>query len=50
VAVSGTVTLEAAFYGVPMVIVYRVSRLAYDLARGGFIKSESVGFIPVTDY
>jgi lipid-A-disaccharide synthase len=29
VAVSGTVTLEAAHFGVPMVIFYRASRLAY---------------------
>ena len=28
-AVSGTVTLEVAHYGVPMVVLYRVSRLVY---------------------
>ena len=33
VAVSGTVTLEAAYFGVPMVIFYRVNRLAYGLGR-----------------
>ena len=31
VAVSGTVTLEAAHFGVPMVIVYRANRTAYRL-------------------
>jgi lipid-A-disaccharide synthase len=31
VAVSGTVTLEVAHFGVPMVVVFRVSRLAYNL-------------------
>lgn len=33
VAASGTVTLEAAIHGVPMVIIYRVSSLSYWLAR-----------------
>jgi lipid-A-disaccharide synthase len=33
IAASGTVTLEAAIAGVPMVIVYKVSRLSYLLAR-----------------
>jgi lipid-A-disaccharide synthase len=32
-AVSGTVTLEAALAGVPMVIVYRVSPLSYRLGK-----------------
>jgi len=31
VAVSGTVTMEAAYFGVPMVILYRVSLLGYKL-------------------
>jgi lipid-A-disaccharide synthase len=30
---SGTATLEAACYGVPMVVVYRLSRLSYTVAR-----------------
>jgi lipid-A-disaccharide synthase len=30
---SGTATLEAACYGAPMVVVYRLSRLSYALAR-----------------
>ncbi len=33
VAASGTVTLETAMYGVPMVIIYRVSPLSYWLGR-----------------
>lgn len=33
IAASGTVTLEAAILGVPMVIVYRLSPLTYWLAR-----------------
>jgi lipid-A-disaccharide synthase len=33
VAVSGTVTLEAALAGIPMVIVYRVSPLSYRLGK-----------------
>ena len=33
VAASGTVTLEAAIYGVPMVIVYRVSPVSFFLGR-----------------
>jgi len=31
VAKSGTTTLEAAYYGVPMVVYYRVGRLSYNL-------------------
>lgn len=33
VAASGTVTLQAALYGVPMVIVYKVSPLSYAAGR-----------------
>jgi lipid-A-disaccharide synthase len=33
VAASGTVTLEAALAGIPMVIIYRVSRLSYLLGK-----------------
>ena len=33
IAVSGTVTLEAALHGIPMVILYRVSPLSYWLGR-----------------
>jgi lipid-A-disaccharide synthase len=33
VAASGTVTLEAALYGVPMIIIYKMSSFSYWLAR-----------------
>lgn len=33
VAVSGTVTLEAALAGIPMVIIYRVSPLSYQVGK-----------------
>jgi lipid-A-disaccharide synthase len=33
IAASGTVTLEAALYGLPMVILYRVSPLSYWMGR-----------------
>jgi lipid-A-disaccharide synthase len=32
-AVSGTVTLETAILGAPMIVIYRMSRLSYLLAR-----------------
>jgi lipid-A-disaccharide synthase len=42
VAASGTVTLEAAICGVPMIIVYRLSRLSYLIART-FVRIKHVG-------
>ncbi len=36
VAASGTVTLEAALYGVPMVIIYRVSPITYWVGKTFF--------------
>ena len=33
VAASGTVTLEVAYYGVPMVVFYRVGQLGYSLVK-----------------
>ncbi len=33
IAASGTVTIEAAILGLPLVVVYRVNRLTYWLAR-----------------
>ncbi len=33
IVASGTATLETAYFGVPMVIVYRLSRLTYFLAK-----------------
>lgn len=43
-AVSGTVTLEAALAGVPMVIIYRVSRLSYLLGKA-LIRVPHIGLI-----
>jgi lipid-A-disaccharide synthase len=40
VAVSGTVTLEVAWYGVPMVIFYRVNRWAYNLIGRWLLKTK----------
>ena len=42
VAASGTVTLEAAIAGTPMIIIYRVSPLSYRLGKA-FIKVDHVG-------
>ena len=41
-AASGTVTLEAAMAGVPMVIVYKISPLSYRLGRA-LIRVEHIG-------
>ncbi|MBF0203280.1 MAG: lipid-A-disaccharide synthase [Desulfamplus sp.] len=42
IAASGTVTLEAAIFGVPMVIIYKTSALTYFLAKM-FVKIPYVG-------
>ncbi|MDY0221038.1 MAG: lipid-A-disaccharide synthase [Desulfobacterium sp.] len=42
IAASGTVTLEAAICGVPMIIVYRLSKLSYLIART-FVRLKHVG-------
>jgi lipid-A-disaccharide synthase len=42
ITVSGTVTLEAALMGVPMVIIYRVSPLTYAVAKR-LIKVDHIG-------
>lgn len=44
VAASGTVTLEAALYGVPMVIIYKVSPLSYWIGKR-LIKVKYVGIV-----
>jgi len=44
VAASGTVTLEAAIAGVPMVIIYKVSALSYLLARL-LVKVNHIGLV-----
>ena len=44
VAVSGTVSLETALYGVPMVVIYRVSFLSYWLAKA-LIRLEHISLV-----
>jgi lipid-A-disaccharide synthase len=44
VAASGTVTLEAAICGVPMIIVYRVSPLSYRLGKA-LIRVPHIGLV-----
>lgn len=44
VAASGTVTLEAALHGLPMVIVYKVSPLSYWLGKR-LIKVKHIGIV-----
>jgi lipid-A-disaccharide synthase len=44
VAASGTVTLEAALYGIPTVIVYKVSPLSYWLGKR-LIKVKYIGIV-----
>jgi lipid-A-disaccharide synthase len=45
-AVSGTVTLEAAILGTPAIVVYRVSKLSETVGRT-LIKSHHVGLINI---
>ncbi len=44
VAASGTVTLEAALYGTPMVVIYKVSPLSYWLGKR-LIKVKHIGIV-----
>ncbi len=44
VAASGTVTLQAAIYGMPMVIIYKVSPLSYWLGRA-LVKVQNIGLV-----
>ncbi len=46
IAVSGTVTLEAAMYGVPMVIIYRISPVSYMLGRA-LVKVDHIGLVNI---
>ena len=47
VAVSGTVTLEAAHFGVPMVIFYRVSKWGYRLLGRWVIRSRYLSLVNI---
>ena len=44
VAASGTVTLEAAIVGMPVIIIYKVSPLSYQLGRA-LIKVKHIGLV-----
>ncbi|MEE8480867.1 MAG: lipid-A-disaccharide synthase [Desulfobacterales bacterium] len=44
IAASGTVTLEAAIYGVPMVIIYKMSPISYWLGRA-LAKVKNIGLV-----
>ena len=44
VAASGTVTLQAAIYGLPMVIIYKVSALSYWLGRA-LVRVNNIGLV-----
>ena len=44
VAVSGTVTLQAAIHGVPMVIIYKVSPISFMLGRA-LIRVPNIGLV-----
>lgn len=46
VVASGTATLETALFGVPMIIVYRVSPLTYTLARM-LVDIEHIGMVNI---
>ncbi len=44
IAASGTVTLEAAIYGIPMVVIYRMSPISYWLGKA-MVKVKNIGLV-----
>lgn len=46
-AVSGTITLELAHFGVPMVIVYRTSRLSYHLLGRWLLRTPHLSLVNI---
>jgi len=46
IAASGTVTLETAIYGVPMVIMYRISPVSYMLGRA-LVEVDHIGLVNI---
>ena len=44
IAASGTVTLQAAIFGMPMVIIYKVSNLSYLLGRA-LVRVRNIGLV-----
>ena len=47
IAKSGTVTLETAYFGLPMVVVYRASRLAYNLVRWWLFRTKYLSAVNI---
>jgi lipid-A-disaccharide synthase len=47
VAASGTVTLETAFYGVPMAIVYRVNMLLYHMVGKWLLRTPHLSLVNI---
>ncbi len=47
VAASGTITLEVAHFGVPMVIFYKVSRLMYNLLGRWLLKTPHLSLVNI---
>ena len=47
ITTSGTVTLEAAHFGVPMVIFYRVGRLSYNLLGRWVIRTPHLSLVNI---
>ena len=45
-AASGTVTLETAIFGVPMIIIYRVSGISYRLGRA-LVRVDHIGLVNI---
>jgi len=47
VTASGTVTLEVAYFGVPMVVFYRVGRLSYNLLGRWPLRTEHLSLVNI---
>jgi len=47
VVASGTATLEAAYFGVPMVIIYRIGRLGYRLVGHWLIRTPFLSLVNI---
>jgi len=47
VAVSGTITLELAYFGIPMVVFYRVSRASYNLLGRWLVRTPHLSLVNI---
>ena len=47
IAASGTITLEVAYFGAPMVILYRASRLAYNMLGRWLIRTPHLSLVNI---